>query len=185
MSNRSKTMPEEPMEPLRNDPNSTCHDETVTWLASGDQPNPLTTMERARRERQLRRSSASPRPELLEQVRHGFLSFNPHDDGEMEADVFRMDVAEIRDRLPESVLSSFDHYRHFVEGHRWGFVRLLARYMNEDRVLVVAVRATHGGYLEIFDAHGMPLLSGRKFQDEAICWDGEFGACRESVIYDD
>ena len=178
-------MPEEPMEPLRNDPNSTCHDETVTWLASGDRPNPLTTMERARMERKHRRSSASPRPDLSEQVRLGFLRFSPHDDGEMQTGAFRMEVAEIRDRLPESVLSSFDHYRHYVEGHRWGEVRLLSRYIGEDRVMIVAVRATHGGYLEIFDDHGTPLVSGRKFQDENVCWDGEFGACRESVIYDD
>ena len=63
-------MPDEVMEPLRNDPTSTQHEEMVTWLASEDRPHPLTTMERARQEREMRRSSAAPRPELLENVRH-------------------------------------------------------------------------------------------------------------------
>ncbi|MEC7750444.1 MAG: hypothetical protein VX405_02940 [Myxococcota bacterium] len=175
----------EPMEPLRHDPNSTAHEETVTWLASGDQPNPLTTMERARREREMRRSSAAPRPELLENVRHAFLSFDPQDDSEMEIDCFHMDIAEVRDRLPESVLLAYDHYRHYVEGYRWGAVRVLARYVGEDRVLVVSVRATQGGFLEIFDVAGTPLVSGRRFRADLVCWDGEFGVGRESVIYDD
>ena len=178
-------MPDEVMEPLRNDPTSTPHEETVTWLASGDRPNPLTTMERARRERELRRSSAAPRPELLENVRHAFLSFDPQDESEMETDAFLMDGAEIRDRLPETVLFAYDHYRHYVEGDRWGIVRLLARYVGEDRVLVIAVRASQGGFLEVFDVTGTPLVSGRRFRADLVRWDGEFGAGREAVVYDD
>ena len=178
-------MPDEVMEPLRNDPTSTQHEEMVTWLASEDRPHPLTTMERARQEREMRRSSAAPRPELLENVRHAFLSFDPQDQTEMEADAFPMDGHEIRDQLPESVLFAYDHYRHYVEGHRWGAVSLLSRYVGEDRVFVVAVRGSHGGYLELFDVTGTPLASGRRFRADLVRWDGEFGACREAVIYDD
>ena len=82
----------------------------------------------------------------------------------METDCFHMDIAEVRDRLPESVLLAYDHYRHYVEGYRWGAVRVLARYVGEDRVLVVSVRATQGGFLRSLMSLGPPWSAGVGFE---------------------
>lgn len=161
------------------------HDQMIGWMAIGETPPRMTTMERARMERKMRNQTAEPRQGLDQDVRQEFARFNPHDMEQMDRDFLHMDRAGIRDRIPVSVLAAYDHYRYYVERQRWGIVRVLARFIGDDQVYLVAVKATHGGYLEIFDARGGPLVSGRKYADEGMTWDGEMGACRESVIYDD
>ena len=161
------------------------HDQTIGWMAIGETPPRITTMERARMDRKMRSQSAEPREGLSEEARQEFIRFNPHDMEQMDIDPMQMDVPGIRDRMPVSVLAAYDHYRYYVEQQRWGIVRVLSRFLGDDQVYLVAVKATHGGYLELFDARGGALASGRKYKDEAITWDGEIGACRESVIYDD
>ena len=87
--------------------------------------------------------------------------------------------------LPAGVRKSYQHYYNHCEAQDWATVSVSKHAMGEQMVWMVATR-TDGSdnYMELFDAAGSPLASGRAIENDPRVWDRHFGAIREAVVYD-
>ena len=87
--------------------------------------------------------------------------------------------------LPQSVRDSYQHYYDHAEANDWASVYISQHPVDGESVYMVATR-TDGSdnYMELFDASGTALASGRAIENEPRDWDTTFGDCRSGVIYD-
>ena len=91
----------------------------------------------------------------------------------------------VMERLPQSVRDSYQHYYDHAEANDWATVYISKHPLDGESVYMVATR-TDGSdnYMELFDADGVALASGRAIENDPRDWDSTFGDCRSGVVYD-